>query len=399
MSKTKESNTLKIKTESGTYTVSLRTEYILGKGGYGLVYEANDKHLNKVAAKAIGEKQFEKIIKQDWAKLLKLEHENLVKIFDVQQQKNKEKTLWVFMEFCAQGDLDRFYSKDTITVAKGLNVMTQIAKAINYLHAEDVIHRDIKPSNILIASLAPFVVKVTDFDISKFLEQNHQTSGMSSDKGTPKFKAPEFFLKNEKGKIRYHRNVDTYAFGLTILAMLQSRPGKPLIPQIETPQDVTELRESPGLLVATRKQHRIQELRIVLVSESDFGGIRDPRREIKKLVQKMTCAEPQARLSATQVVQNLEDIGKDFPSVEEPLSLETTCESSEPSEVWISRTMSSSRDQDSCKPEKSSHTSNATKSSEPTGEELQSQTSNAIKSWEPTGAETLYSRQEPPMQV
>ena len=372
----KRSDTLKIK----LYTISLRPDKILGEGAYGLVHEAKDKASNKVAAKEIDGRKHEGILKQDWTKLLKLKHKNIVKIFDV-QEKEKEKMLWMFMEFCALGDLDNFFLKNTITVTMGLNVMVQIARAIRYLHSEDVIHRDIKPTNTLVASTSPLVVKVADFDVSKFLEQDHETSGMSSNKGTPMFKAPEFFLKNEMKKIRYHRNVDTYAFGLTILAMLQSRPAKPLKPQIETPQDVSELHLSPGMLLATRMQHGIKELHVAIVCESEFGGIRDPRQEIRKLVQKMTCAEPQTRLSATQVVQNLEDIREEFPSVEELLNVHTACGTPESSEEWISRSLSSSKDPDSSKPEKSSHSPGATRSREP------------------TGAEILCSKQEPPVQV
>ena len=182
------------------YTINLRPEYILGKGAFGVVYEAKDKHTNKVAAKRIDGTKHRGILKQDWTKLLKLNHENIVKIFDVQEKK-KEKILWMIMEFCAVGDLDDFFIKDTITVTNGLDVMVQIAKAISYLHSEDVIHRDIKPTNILIASTSPLVVKVADFDVSKFLEPDAETSGMSSNLGTTDFKAPEFFLNMMRRKL------------------------------------------------------------------------------------------------------------------------------------------------------------------------------------------------------
>ena len=141
--------------------------------------------------------------------------------------------------------------------------------------------------------------------------------------------------------------------------MLQSSPGKRLRPQIETPQHDSELHESIGMLLATRMLHGIKELHITIVCESEFGEIRDPSREIRKLVQKMTCAEPETRVSATQVVQNLEDIRKEFPSVEDPINVNTACETSESSEEWNSRSLSSSRDPGSSKPEESSH--------EPTG--------------------------------
>ena len=47
------------------------------------------------------------------------------------------------------------------------------------------------------------------------------------------FQAPEFFQRTEAGQLRYHRNVDVYAAGLTFLAILQRN--RLLVPQIETP--------------------------------------------------------------------------------------------------------------------------------------------------------------------
>ena len=114
--------------------------------------------------------------------------------------------------------------------------MYGIAKGISYLHSNNIIHRDVKPANILIASAIPLTPKLADFDISKALDFDAETSVMSSNVGTLAFKAPEFFMRSG-GKLEYHRNVDVYAAGLTFLAMIQaSEKSRKLVPHIETPR-------------------------------------------------------------------------------------------------------------------------------------------------------------------
>ena len=147
--------------------------------------------------------------------------------------------------------------------------MEGIADGINYLYAQNIIHRDIKPGNILIASDLPIVPKLTDFDLSKYLDPDYETSVMSSNVGTLAFKSPEFF-KRVNGKLRYHRNVDIYAAGLTFLAMTQAHDGsRKLVPGTETPRDDSELFvQSIGQLIAERLKYKVQELNIVVIEQA-----------------------------------------------------------------------------------------------------------------------------------
>ena len=115
--------------------------------------------------------------------------------------------------------------------------MVQIAKGIAHLHENNIVHRDIKPGNILITASpihGQFMVKLTDFGLSKFLDPNDETSAMSSDVGTLMFKSPEYFEACRQGKLNYHRNVDIYAAGLTFLCMLEAKEGEPLRPASQT---------------------------------------------------------------------------------------------------------------------------------------------------------------------
>ena len=125
---------------------------------------------------------------------------------------------------------------------------------------------------------------------------------MTSNVGTLAFKAPEFFQRTSPGKIEYHRNVDIYAAGLTFLAILQAEKGKKmLIPHIETPMDDSELHApSIGQLISERIKYKVTELNIVT--------LKGPAKYLKWLISGMTWVNPKERLSASQVLRELETV-------------------------------------------------------------------------------------------
>ena len=294
----------------GNYSVSL--DKVLGKGSYGVVHPATDSKGSKVAAKRIDGKDKRKMekITKDLNKLMTLDHPNIVKIFDIHQVHT---TIWMFMEFCEYGDLNDFFYKQKITECQKLQLMRQISQGVEYLHANNIIHRDIKPANILISNHKPIVVKLTDFDFSKFLEPNYDTSLMTTNVGTAAFKAPEFYQGNKQGVINYHRNVDIFAMGVRFLSLIQKNEN--LVPQIETPNDDSELYVPIGQLLAERNKYGTKPLDVVpsqdevLLSEDlksmkldgEAASEKFPVK-IRKLVQKMTCVVPEERISAEEVV-------------------------------------------------------------------------------------------------
>ena len=296
----------------GKYAIS--TKY---KGAYGIVYKATDTKNRAIAAKTItydGTRNL-KILVSDLERLITLDHENIVRIFDFHQQ---NETFCMFMEFCSHGDLNKFFNKHCSNLNQILEVMHGIVNGIRYLHSKDIIHRDIKPGNILIASESPLIPKLTDFDLSKFLDPEVETSVMSSNVGTNAFKSPEVFQRNDAKKISYHRNVDVYAAALTFLAMIQAQDKtKPimLIPRIETPQEDSELHQPIGQLIAERIKYKVKELNIVIVEEGKKEAdstSKDVRRDIsagmRNLIRQMTCVKPENRLSATEVQDSLKQV-------------------------------------------------------------------------------------------
>ena len=264
---------VEITTATGTWRVNTHLKNIIGRGAYGLIYKGTNNKDETIAAKTINGADHRKIFNQDLEKLLTLDHTNVVKIFDINQQDN---TFWMFMEYCNEGDLNKFFRTKDLPFNDTLDVMRQISTGLVYLHEHNVIHRDIKPGNILVdLHREQFTVKLTDFDLSKFLDPDIETSVMSSNVGTLAFKAPEFFQRNHEGKLNYHRNVDVYALGLTFLAMVQMN--KPLVPKIETPQDDAELHNPIGSTIANRIKFQAGPLDVVTI----LDGTKNPNKRLK----------------------------------------------------------------------------------------------------------------------
>ena len=315
------------KLKVGDYTVDVSDH--IGRGATGVVHPATDAEGKDVAAKRICGEDNRSMAKisRDLHKLTQLSHPNIVKFYNIKHQKSE---IWLFMEYCTHKDLHKYFRKNKLNKHQTFVIMGQMTRGVEYLHSNDVIHRDIKPSNILVKSNDPIWIKLTDFDFSKFLEEDRATSLMTTNVGTPAFKAPEFYLRNSQRKIHYHRNVDTYALGLTFLAMIQEQEG--LVPRIETPTHDSELYAPIGRVIAERIKYEKEPLDVIpehqengslsvwfsqLTIEASSSAatdlaetVTDAATLMKNLIRRMTNHEPKNRPSAAQVVADLDKIGE-----------------------------------------------------------------------------------------
>ncbi len=294
----------------GDYEVD--PDRILGRGAFGTVHIAKHKEDGeKVAAKRVDGKNDRtmKEMEKGLAKLQNLKHENIVQVFQVFRN---EMTVWVFMELCDQRDLSEYFEEKRqegiqVPDKEKLKLMLDIAKGVEYLHSKNIIHRDIKPSNLLRRKQnRGTLAKLTDFDCSKFLEEPYTTSLMTTNAGTPAFKAPEFWIRTPQGELNYHRNVDIYAMGLTFLAMIQENKG--LVPRIETPNEPSEVGIPVGLIMWERQRFGTKPLQVVKLEKiNDLAEV--PQKpidgKVRKEVVKMTHVKPAERISADQVVKGL----------------------------------------------------------------------------------------------
>ncbi|MDR1621057.1 MAG: protein kinase family protein, partial [Synergistaceae bacterium] len=74
------------------------------------------------------------------------------------------------------------------------DLISELAEAIHCLHLNEIVHCDIKPANVLVRSLAPLDLVLTDFGISSILASD-MSQKMTTLKGTPMYWAPEAFSR------------------------------------------------------------------------------------------------------------------------------------------------------------------------------------------------------------
>ena len=82
---------------------TINSEDVKGRGAYGVVYVGKDKKKNVIAGKEIDGNKHLRILTQNMDRLLELDHEHILKIFDIHRQ---NKSLWMFIEYCPHGDLN-----------------------------------------------------------------------------------------------------------------------------------------------------------------------------------------------------------------------------------------------------------------------------------------------------
>ena len=210
----------------GTPTKLGRYEIVdeIGKGAMGVVYLAKDPLIGRLVAlktfragyavKDDELQQFRTRFIREAQSAGILSHPNIVTIHDVVDSSDEGAT-FIAMEYIRGTNLKELLQSDQhITLAFAVDVVSQVASALDYAHSKGVVHRDIKPANILITP--DNRVKLTDFGIARMNTSNLTHEGQLL--GTPNYMAPEQIL----GKDIDHR-ADVFSLGVVFYEMLTRR--------------------------------------------------------------------------------------------------------------------------------------------------------------------------------
>ncbi|KAG8530768.1 uncharacterized protein KY384_004125 [Bacidia gigantensis] len=213
----------------------------IGKGAFAIVYKVSAKETGEVyACKTLEKRRFIKDgilshkLHNEILVMENLEHPNIVKYIEYHENKTH---IYITLEYVGGGDLSIYTNNNKAMPEYMCQVMTiQIMNALDYLHKKGITHRDIKPDNILVSKDDPYVYKLSDFGLSKIV-QNDETF-LKSFCGTLLYCAPEIYPgfqrakeglhpskrtrsgEPRRGTIPYEHNVDTWSVAAVLFHLL-----------------------------------------------------------------------------------------------------------------------------------------------------------------------------------
>ncbi|GAA0158900.1 hypothetical protein LIER_15809 [Lithospermum erythrorhizon] len=171
---------------------------LLGCGAFAKVYHARDvRNGQSVAIKIINKNKIPlnansmSNIKREISIMKKLNHPNIVKLFEVLASKTR---IYFVMEFIKGGELFAKIAKHgRFSEDLSRKCFQQLISAVSYCHARGIYHRDLKPENILLDENGE--IKVSDFGLSAVTEQIRQDGLLHTLCGTPSYVAPEIISR------------------------------------------------------------------------------------------------------------------------------------------------------------------------------------------------------------
>ncbi len=205
---------------------------LIGKGGMGEVYLAQDSRLGRKIALKLLPSQFT----QDRDRLRRFErearaasalnHPNILTIYEIGEQSG---SIFIATEFIEGQTLRQLMAGGQLRLTEALDVAVQVASALGTAHAAGIVHRDIKPENIMLRRDG--FMKVLDFGLAK-LNERQVAIGQAKDAkaywsetetgavmGTTRYLSPE-----QARGLKVDGRTDIFSLGVVIYEMLAGRP-------------------------------------------------------------------------------------------------------------------------------------------------------------------------------
>ena len=172
---------------------------VLGAGGMGVVFLAEDVRLHRIVALktmkpeiAADARHRQRFLREARA-AAKVEHDHIVPIYDVSEEGGVP---WLAMPFLKGHSLDELLRRlKVLKPAQAVRIGAQVARGLAAAHAAGLIHRDIKPANIWIEPEGGGRAKLLDFGLARDArpdrEGREHLTRTGAVVGTPAFMAPE----------------------------------------------------------------------------------------------------------------------------------------------------------------------------------------------------------------
>jgi WD40 repeat protein len=217
----------------------------LGRGGFGVVYLANDPRLGRTVAlkvpqgHALTDIGLRSRFQREARAAAGLEHANLVPVYDAGEI---GPLCYIASAYCPGPTLARWLKvrDGPVPFRQAAVLVAQLAEGVDHAHHNGVVHRDLKPGNVLLSPVAPdrsgmrdgkpasaddlgFVPRVTDFGLARFIcaDDGAGRTRTNALMGTPAYMAPE--QAGGQGR-EAGPPTDVYALGAILYELLTGRP-------------------------------------------------------------------------------------------------------------------------------------------------------------------------------
>jgi predicted Ser/Thr protein kinase len=194
-----------------------RMDGLIARGGMGEVHRAYDtRHDRVVALKLLtdhtaDEAEFRRRFKQEAHAAARLSEPHVIPIHAYGEIDGR---LYLDMRLVEGNDLSKTLAKeDPLRPAEAVDVISQIAGALDAAHAEGLLHRDVKPSNVIVTARG--FAYLVDFGIARSISTTNDITGTGDTVGTLAYMAPERF-----GSDPVDHRVDVYALACMLFECL-----------------------------------------------------------------------------------------------------------------------------------------------------------------------------------
>lgn len=197
----------------------------IGQGGMGVVYEAEQEHLQRrVALKLIrlgmDTRQVVARFESERQALAMMNHPNVAQVIDAGATESGRP--YFVMEYIDGESITRYCDAERLNTVERLQLFLAVCAGVQHAHQKGIIHRDLKPSNVLVTQEGGKpVVKIIDFGIAKATAQQTAAQTMFTQAGiligTPEYMSPEQAGLSEQD---VDTRTDVYSLGVLLFELL-----------------------------------------------------------------------------------------------------------------------------------------------------------------------------------